>query len=817
MSVTRDNHYVPQWYQEGFREPGSSTLAYLDLSPRKIILPNGQQKEERSRFNWTPAKCFRQRDLYSTFFGAAVNDEIERRLFGEIDTNGAHAVRAFAGTDESEWIRRFEDFYIYMDAQKLRTPKGLDWLKAQYPRLDQNGLLFEMQGVRTIHCSIWSTGVREIVSAEDSAVKFIATDHPVTIYNHALPPDAPVCADPSDPSIALKASQTIFPLGRDHCLILTNLEYARDPQTNPLEKRTFARNFQQTMVLATAMIRERKLTLAEVTRINFILKKRARRFVEAGREEWLYPERTVQIGWQDLRETLLPPEDALYHFGGEMYASYTDGRVQYQDEYGRTEKPREILAKDVDEKSLSGGSSCGCGSGNPYRLCCKALPAALRRTWSTRSIRERNLFLENAIAEELKIGELSWTEIRKRLVDDQIARLYSLYAHLWPLETDLLALLPKPDGRPRAVYTGSIHPATIPEFAIGVPLYFGEMLIEHPFVHGRSMRPEYSPIDNPRAYRQEFLKTVLTFMMLMPLVRGGLVELVPDPVTFSTHLREQLMTMARARLKGVKLDRNDDPRIAELMKEDDFRNMMALPPRALSAELRASEAGLDERTFLQAVQQMREADPLAILQDGTFEDGEDGGLLTMAKLGPNFEMAMYLAQATGAVIVTDSLHRWREIRAAMQWPLPAPPLTLRALARAIESAQFAFPNQPEDVLDLASRSYTNTYQAIIRDAFRYALDVERKGAKPNFESGLAARFAGTHAAFHASLFRENIARTPARIDCAFPFGGIQDNTINRLLLMSSSEWHTPFVPMAFYVHRPDSSEHKRIRSLPGLR
>lgn len=286
MPATRDNHYLPQWYQDGFREPGSSTLAYLDLSPGKIILPNGQQKEERSRFNWTPSKCFRHRDLYSTFFGAAVNDEIERRLFGEIDTNGAHAVRAFAGRDESEWIRRFEDFYIYIDAQKLRTPKGLDWLKAQYPRLDQNGLLFEMQGVRTLHCSIWSTGVREIVSAEDSAVKFITTDHPVTIYKHALPPDAPVCADPSDPSIALKASQTIFPLDRDHCLILTNLEYARDPQTNPLEKRTFARNFQQTMVLATAMIRERKLTPEEVTRINFILKKRARRFVASGREAY---------------------------------------------------------------------------------------------------------------------------------------------------------------------------------------------------------------------------------------------------------------------------------------------------------------------------------------------------------------------------------------------------------------------------------------------------------------------------------------------------------------------------------------------------
>jgi hypothetical protein len=35
--------------------------------------------------------------------------------------------------------------------------------------------------------------------------------------------------------------------------------------------------------------------------------------------------------------------------------------------------------------------------------------------------------------------------------------------------------------------------------------------------------------------------------------------------------------------------------------------------------------------------------------------------------------------------------------------------------------------------------------------------------------------------------------------CAFPVGGIQDNTVNRLLLMSGSERHLPNVPMAFFI------------------
>lgn len=85
-----------------------------------------------------------------------------------------------------------------MDIQKLRTPKGLAWLRQQYPEIGrlgemlpgvaQNQLMFEMQGIRMLNVTTWTTGVREIVSAERAGVKFILSDHPVTLYNHAVPP-----------------------------------------------------------------------------------------------------------------------------------------------------------------------------------------------------------------------------------------------------------------------------------------------------------------------------------------------------------------------------------------------------------------------------------------------------------------------------------------------------------------------------------------------------------------------------------------------------------------------------------------------------
>src|SRR3954471_6079177 len=115
MSKSRDNHYVPEWYQEGFFEPGANTLAYLDLAPPQHLLKNGRVITERALFNAPKSRAFVQRDLYSTLFGSSINDEIERKLFGDIDTRGSKAVRAFTKVDLSEWHRHYQTLFEYID------------------------------------------------------------------------------------------------------------------------------------------------------------------------------------------------------------------------------------------------------------------------------------------------------------------------------------------------------------------------------------------------------------------------------------------------------------------------------------------------------------------------------------------------------------------------------------------------------------------------------------------------------------------------------------------------------------------------------
>jgi Protein of unknown function (DUF4238) len=808
MSITRNNHYVPQWYQEGFFEAGRSTLAYVDMTPDQTVLPDGRVITQRGAWDETPTSmAFRQKDLYSTFFGTSVNDEIERRLFGDIDTRGSKAVRAFAGTDMREWHQHFQTFFEFLDIQKIRTPKGLGWLTAQYPALSQNELMFEMQGIRMLHCTIWVGGVREIVSAEDADVKFIISDHPVTIYNHAVPPTAAACTYPLDPGIALRGSQTIYPLNRDHCLILTNLEYAKDPSTNPLEKRTFARNFRQGMTRIDALIRTRKLTGPEVAQINFIMKKRARRFIAAGRKDWLYPESTTSQSWADLRKTLMPPKHELFHFGGEMFVKYESGDVHYQDEFGRTEKPREFLIKKVPDKPLRPGDMCGCGQARLFKDCCQSKPEALRPVWNEVSIRERNLMLRNGIVKvlELESGK-DWIQIRRELTDDKISKIYNLYEALWPLETDLLALLPKPDGVARTVYTGSIHPSSINDFALAAPLYFGEMIVAHPFVHSGIMKKEFRPTENPKNYRQEFLKTVLFFLNVMPLVDLGLVNLIPDPCDFDIHLRERMMSMAHARHASTQFDPKNEPRLRELMEEDAKRGIMLMPPDAMRGQLRKIMPHLDEAQVEATMRYMelhKESDPLAVLQKGSLEGGKGGGQMTAFKLIPNFEMTMYLAQATGACIVTDSPFRWAEVRGAIRRRFKAATPGLGALVSDIERSKFAFPRSAADVVAAALNKTCAGYPDLFRDIFKYLSNIEDRGAKPNRETQFVGRFARTHTAAQGDLQRLNGPAKEGRISCVLPPGGILDNTVNRLLLMSSSERHLSSVPIAFFIDSSD--------------
>jgi hypothetical protein len=81
----------------------------------------------------------------------------------------------------------------------------------------------------------------------------------------------------------------------------------------------------------------RELEEDEVLRINYILKRRAVRYIAAAEKDWLYPERHVSTTeWTKLDDDwFLFPHLWKVPFQREIVVGYRDGSSEAWDEYGR--------------------------------------------------------------------------------------------------------------------------------------------------------------------------------------------------------------------------------------------------------------------------------------------------------------------------------------------------------------------------------------------------------------------------------------------------------------------------------------------------
>jgi hypothetical protein len=261
--------------------------------------------------------------------------------------------------------------------------------------------------------------------------------------------------------------------------------------------------------------------------------------------------------------------------------------------------------------------------------------------------------------------------------------------------------------------------------------------------------------------------------------------------------------MAKFRSKEMKVDPKEEAGFIAMMKDEHKRAMLLLSRDALRQQVIRRSPELDETAVndvLEGFDMLREQDPLAVLQEGSLDGGDSGGQLTPFKMAPNFEISMYLAQATGSCIVTDSVFRWRElIVAARRGIQGVPPLS--PLRAAMEKAEFVFPQDAREIATLAGLNVFAGYPDLMRKIFRFLSAFPARGAKPNFEASLIAEFRRIHTSTVRVAKKSGAHLAEARVSCLWPTGGIQDNTVNRLLLMSSSEHHLASAPMALYFRR----------------
>lgn len=340
----RNQHYVPQWYQKRFFEPGAreNVLYYLSLEPVAITDAGGNRRQLPPQRRRPVRKCFAEDDLYTLRFGEVASTAIEQVLFGQTDDRGSEAVSYWADfVHPSVNEAAFSGLLHYMSAQKLRTPKGLDWLRRQIGSEGPNEVLRAMVGLQGLYSAIWTECVWQLADASASETKFIVSDHPVTVYNRACGPRHEQCRGANDPDIRLHGSHTIFPLDLNRVLILTNLSWARNPHQKPTGWRPNPTFYRDTVFNFFDVQTNRSLVEEEVREINFIVKSRAYRYIAASNDEWLYPERFVsKSNWAHFGHGyLLMPDPRGLHHGGEALLEYADGSSAAFDDYGR--KPGE--------------------------------------------------------------------------------------------------------------------------------------------------------------------------------------------------------------------------------------------------------------------------------------------------------------------------------------------------------------------------------------------------------------------------------------------------------------------------------------------
>jgi hypothetical protein len=353
----KENHYVPVWYQERFLPAeGERKFRYLDLTPDQFRDPRGILRTKTELHRWGAVSCFKETDLYTVKYGRYESTEIEQFFFGKVDVEGREAVEFFSryqsfndfGPDTNP-EKLFNSLLNYMSVQKLRTPKGLRYLAKLARATDKNRLLIEMQGLQNLHRAIWTECVWAVVSADETQTKFIISDHPVTVYNRDIFPDSTYAREHTDPDFRMNGTHTFFPLSPTRMLILTNLSWARNPYGNACKLRPNPQPFRQTIFRFTDIQTGRQLQEIEVKQINYIIKRRAHRYVAAAQEDWLYPDRDLPTThWRILDDRyLFMPDPRDLHLGGEVMIRYKDGRSAAFDEYGR--RPWQADYKKTDQ------------------------------------------------------------------------------------------------------------------------------------------------------------------------------------------------------------------------------------------------------------------------------------------------------------------------------------------------------------------------------------------------------------------------------------------------------------------------------------
>jgi hypothetical protein len=290
--------------------------------------------------------------------------------------------------------------------------------------------------------------------------------------------------------------------------------------------------------------------------------------------------------------------------------------------------------------------------------------------------------------------------------------------------------------------------------------------------------------------------------------------LIPDITAFNKYLRFQLHNIAEKRSDQKTEIIQEEQHYLEELRKDDFKYVfLGLPEDQQRMQLRDILPHATEQEISQTcefLKKERNDDPFALLQDDLYVNG---GQITMLNFSPSFQITLFLAQITGAVIFTDSPSRWDELVNAQHKEGLVASSLWSELIDSFGTLEFPFNIDTDTIFSIRQEGkmgkmrkvWRNIYEAVFS---KNLIDVKSVQDRLKNEIIIACEDAHKEIAImqsQNSLKDSNSYPFNANFNCIIPLGGIEHNDVLRLLVTCGVEECSKSVPMAIFVRRAVSS------------
>lgn len=171
----------------------------------------------------------------------------------------------------------------------------------------------------------------------------------------------------------------------------------------------------------------------------------------------------------------------------------------------------------------------------------------------------------------------------------------------------------------------------------------------------------------------------------------------------------------------------------------------------------------------------------------------------MTNLSPNFEIALFLCQTTGSILLTDNHYRWDEVLQAQYREKGFAVYSWNNLFSIINEFEYSLNRNPEITFQLRAtgklgkirKALKDVYQAIRNDSDPEKIDFLTESLKKQYEEAYNTA---------EREFDNNDQNTfKGKMHFLVPQGGIVHNNVQRMLVTCGNEHHLKSVPMAILV------------------